>query len=84
MIPISVPGWEDCYCGMRDWRRSEMSYGTVVDCARCGYVVALSWGPRIPRPEGMVVHHIDGDSRNNDPANLVVMHPQGNTEGERL
>jgi len=82
VIPVNVPGGEDCYCGLRDWQRCGMSYGTIVSCARCGYVVAVSWWPRIPRPEGMVVHHFDGNPRNNDPANLLVVHPQENAEGE--
>jgi len=80
MIPISVPGGEDCACGLRDWQRRDLPYGVIVSCARCGTVVAVSWWPRIPRPEGMVIHHIDG-SHNNDPANLPLMHPHENRRG---
>jgi len=39
--------------------------------------------PRILRPEGMVVHHIDVEPRNNDPANLTVMRPEENAGGEQ-
>jgi len=38
---------------------------------------------RIPRPEGMVVHHADGNPRSSDPANLLVVHPQENAEGNQ-
>ena len=29
-----------------------------------------------PIPEGMVIHHVDGDNRNNDLTNLVLVTPQ--------
>lgn len=81
MIPIIIPSAEDCYCSMQDWVRKDMAHLSVVYCGGCGCVIKVVWPERVPRPEGMAVHHIDGNVRNNDPANLLLVRPQRNGEG---
>ncbi len=73
--------WEIAAAWLR-YKKDRLRYRWRLVTGRCPDCPKRRHGPHKfgchRRGAGFVVHHIDGDARNNDPANLEIVDPKEN------